>query len=428
MARSDFSRCSSSLERGDLGLEGLPLAAEVARELVDAIEQHLRALLGAGDRASLASSAFVTDSQRSANSVRARCAASATEVTCVISACSASKRRSMLFFEISASRTVRSADFSSSVFSRSWSRVELSSFSVTPRREASPCTFIRRALALAERLEPVAQRLLGLELGLEVAELLARRGEIALALVMRGAQEGEPVRLLAARRPERAGLVLEHLERLAGLGELALVTGEDEVVRLRLLAQRGVLVDEGVRTLGLAAHLALELARMALLLAQLAADRAERRLQLLRALAQLVVVPGQAAELVLELEVLALEAADLMRERAMPFPLAGEHRFGLEQLRLELRQLGREGRDRLEQLREVVLEARHVLEPLGHVADSGADELVLHADRAEREGGVGRAAILVLAVAVAMQMLRPRAADPRIALIPRLKMPFQQAP
>jgi hypothetical protein len=68
----------------------------------------------------------------------------------------------MLFFEISASRTVRSADFSSSVFSRSWSRVELRSFSVTPRREVSPCTFISRLAmllrAVARSLSPNASR------------------------------------------------------------------------------------------------------------------------------------------------------------------------------------------------------------------------------------------------------------------------------
>src|SRR3954447_26411606 len=49
IARSDFA-LQLLLERRDLRLEGLPLAAEVARQLIDAIEQHLGALLGAGDR------------------------------------------------------------------------------------------------------------------------------------------------------------------------------------------------------------------------------------------------------------------------------------------------------------------------------------------------------------------------------------------
>jgi hypothetical protein len=99
--------------------------------------------------------------------------------------------------------------------------------------------------------------------------------------------------------------------------------------------------------------LAFELGGVGLLLAEVAADRGERRLLLLRALAQLVVVRAQAAELVLELEVLALEAADLLRQRAVALALAGQHRLGFEKLRLELRKLGREGRDRLEQLGEI---------------------------------------------------------------------------
>jgi hypothetical protein len=147
---------------------------------------------------------------------------------------------------------------------------------------------------------------------------------------------------------------------------------------------------------------------------------------LLRALAQLVVVRAQAAELVLELEVLALEAADLLRERAVALALAGKHRLGFEKLRLELRKLGREGRDRLEQLGEIVLEARDVVEALRHMADAGTDELVLHADGAEREARVGVPSPVVV-VAVAVQMLRP-AGHVRIPLIPRLKMSFQQAP
>ena len=59
------------------------------------------------------------------------------------------------------------------------------------------------------------------------------------------------------------------------------------------------------------------------------------------------------------------------------------------------------------------------------MADAGADELVLHADGAEREARVGVPAPVVVAVAV--QRLRP-AGHVRIPLIPRLKMPFQQAP
>src|SRR4051812_44658105 len=175
-----------------------------------------------------------------------------------------------------------------------------------------------------------------------------------------------------------------------------------------------------------APDLALELSGVRLLLAEVAADRGERRLLLLRALAQLVVVRAQAAELVLELEVLALEAADLLRQRAVALTLAGEHRLGFEKLRLELRKLGREGRDRLEQLGEIVLEARDVVKALRHMADAGTDELVLHADGAEREARVGVPSPLVV-VAVAVQVLRP-AGHVRIPLIPRLKMSFQQAP
>src|SRR5215204_6969099 len=114
-----------------------------------------------------------------------------------------------------------------------------------------------------------------------------------------------------------------NLDRLAGVGELTLVARDNEIVRLRLLAQRRVLLDESMGTLGLAPDLALELGGVRLLLAEVAADRGERRLLLLRALAQLVVVRAQAAELVLELEVLALEAADLLRQRAVPLALAG---------------------------------------------------------------------------------------------------------
>ena len=83
-------------------------------------------------------------------------------------------------------------------------------------------------------------------------------------------------------------------------------------------------------TLGLAPDLALEIGGVRLPLAEVAADRGERRLLLLRALAQLVVVRAQAAELVLELEVLALEAADLLRQRAVALALAGQHRLGFE--------------------------------------------------------------------------------------------------
>jgi hypothetical protein len=284
----------------------------------------------------------------------------------------------------------------------------------------------RRALALAQRLEAVAQRLLGLELGLELAEVLARRRKLALALVMSGADHGEAVRLLAGCGPQGPGLVLEHLDRLAGVGELTLVARDNEIVRLRLLAQRRVLLDESMGTLGLAPDLALELGGVRLLLAEVAADRGERRLLLLRALAQLVVVRAQAAELVLELEVVALEAADLLRQRAVALALAGQHRLGFEKLRLELRKLGREGRDRLEQLGEIVLEARDVVEALRHMADAGTDELVLHADGAEREARVGVPSPVVV-VAVAVQVLRP-AGHVRIPLIPRLKMSFQQAP
>src|SRR4051794_41597687 len=91
-----------------------------------------------------------------------------------------------------------------------------------------------------------------------------------------------------------ASSAFEHLDRLAGVGELALVARDDEVVRLRLLAQRRVLLDERMGTLGLAPDLALELSGVRLLLAEVAADRGERRLLLLRALAQLVVVRAQA--------------------------------------------------------------------------------------------------------------------------------------
>jgi isopentenyl diphosphate isomerase/L-lactate dehydrogenase-like FMN-dependent dehydrogenase len=73
-----------------------------------------------------------------------------------------------------------------------------------------------------------------------------------------------------------------------------------------------------------------------------------------------------------------------------------------------------------------VLEARDVVEALRHVADAGADELVLHADGAERKARVGVPSPVVV-VAVAVQMLRP-AGHVRIPLIPRLKMSFQQAP
>src|SRR5829696_6550612 len=265
--------------------------------------------------ASFASSAFVTLSQRSAISVRARCAFSATAVTCATSACSVSNRRSMLFLEISASRTVRSADFSSSVLSQLVpGRVEELLGDAEARGqplhlhlEVGDVVARRRALALAQGLEAVAQRLLGLELGLELAEVLTRRRKLALALVMSGADHGEAVRLLAGRGPQGPGLVLEHLDRLAGVGELTLVARDNEIVRLRLLAQRRVLLDESMGTLGLAPDLALELGGVRLLLAEVAADRGERRLLLLRALAQLVVVRAQAAELVLELEVLALE-------------------------------------------------------------------------------------------------------------------------
>jgi hypothetical protein len=60
------------------------------------------------------------------------------------------------------------------------------------------------------------------------------------------------------------------------------------------------------------------------------------------------------------------------------------------------------------------------------MADAGTDELVLHADGAEREARVGVPSPVVV-VAVAVQMLRP-AGHVRIPLIPRLKMSFQQAP
>src|SRR5829696_838005 len=384
--------------------------------------------------ASFASSAFVTLSQRSANSVRARCAFSATAVTWATSACSLEPALDVVL------RDQRLAH-------RAFGRFQLLGLlaQLVPGRvekllgdaeargqplhlhlEVGDVVARRRALALAQRLEAVAQRLLGLELGLELAEVLARRRKLALALVMSGADHGEAVRLLAGCGPQGPGLVLEHLDRLAGVGELTLVARDNEIVRLRLLAQRRVLLDESMGTLGLAPDLALELGGVRLLLAEVAADRGERRLLLLRALAQLLVVRAQAAELVLELEVLALEAADLLRQRAVPLALAGKHRLGFEKLRLELRKLGRESRDRLEQLGEIVLEARDVVEALRHMADAGTDELVLHADGTEREARVGVPSPVVV-MAVAVQVLRP-AGHVRIPLIPRLKMSFQEAP
>src|SRR5829696_233674 len=281
--------------------------------------------------ASFASSAFVTLSQRSANSVRARCAFSATAVTWATSACSLEPALDVVL------RDQRLAH-------RAFGRFQLLGLlaQLVPGRveellggpralrqplhlhlEVGDVVARRRALALAQCLEAVAQRLLGLELGLELAEVLARRRKLALALVMSGADHGEAVRLLAGCGPQGPGLVLEHLDRLAGVGELTLVARDNEIVRLRLLAQRRVLLDESMGTLGLAPDLALELGGVRLLLAEVAADRGERRLLLLRALAQLVVVRAQAAELVLELEVLALEAADLLRQRAVPLALAG---------------------------------------------------------------------------------------------------------
>ncbi len=58
------------------------------------------------------------------------------------------------------------------------------------------------------------------------------------------------------------------------------------------------------------------------------------------------------------------------------------------------------------------------------MADAGTDELVLHADGAEREARVGVPSPVVV-VAVAVQVLRP-AGHVRIPLIPRLKMSFSR--
>src|SRR5215204_1433846 len=68
-----------------------------------------------------------------------------------------------------------------------------------------------------------------------------------------------------------------NLDRLAGVGELTLVARDNEIVRLRLLAQRRVLLDESMGTLGLAPDLALELGGVRLLLAEVAADRGGSR-------------------------------------------------------------------------------------------------------------------------------------------------------